>query len=374
MPFGPVPFMRWAKEIYESDGLHFLAGSGIHDLLDEEDLDLSRAPLRVWLKNSFGLPALREAIAARHRVRPEEVLAAEGASGANFLILTAWIRPGDPVLLEEPHYEPFATVLCALGARIVRVAVDREGGHEAILDALRDRRGARPRAVVVTNPHNPTGRPLPDALLAALAEQCADLGALLLVDEAYRDFLFEERPGTAYRAGLPVVSTASLTKGFGLGTLRIGWAIGPEAVIDRAIRIHDNLGVVHPALTESIGAAILSDEARMERWRERIRARVTANRDLLERFLERTDQLDGGLPRHGIIAFPRLADTARWRDGGELSEAALREDRIAVVPGRFFQRPDRIRIGVGGPEEPTRRALDRFERFLADAGERRGAR
>ncbi|MBD3162433.1 MAG: aminotransferase class I/II-fold pyridoxal phosphate-dependent enzyme, partial [Candidatus Latescibacteria bacterium] len=285
VPFGPVPFMRWAKEVYEADGIHFLAGSGIYGLLEEADLDLDRIAPRVWLKNSFGLPALRKAIAARHGVRPEQVLTAEGASGANFLILAAWIRPGDPVLLEEPYYDSFGTLLAGLQARIVRVPVDGDAGHEAILEAVRSRRGARPRAVIVTNPHNPTGRPLADSLLRSLAERCAETGALLLVDEAYRDFLFEETPGTAYREGMPVVSTASLTKGFGLGVLRIGWAIGPEELIDRAIRIHDNFGVVHPALTEAIGAAILSDAGRLAGWRERVRARVAANREHLARFL-----------------------------------------------------------------------------------------
>jgi aspartate/methionine/tyrosine aminotransferase len=158
-----------------------------------------------------------------------------------------------------------------------------------------------------------------------------------------------------------------LTKVFGLGPLRIGWAIGPEGLIARAIRIHDNLGVVHPFLTESIGERIFADAGRLRLWKERIRKRAEANRAMLDRFYRGHPEFEGGIPPAGILSFPRWRGNTEFPDAETLCRRAAEEAKIVFVPGRFYQRPDCLRIAVGGPEEETRLALDAFDLFLARA-------
>ncbi len=368
MRLEPVPYMTWAKTYLQSPDLHNLGNSGIRGVLSMADLAPALEGLSIWGSNEDGLPALREAIAGRYRVAAENVLLAEGTSLANFLVLAAWIRPGDPVLLEEPYYEPLGTVLRGVGARIRAVAVDTSSGHEALLDVLRESRGTRWRAAVVTNPHNPSGRVLGEDLLTRLADACAAQGALLVVDEAYREILFDEDPpGCAARGRQATVSTSSLTKVYGLSPLRVGWAIGPPGVLAHALRIHDNLGVNHPYLTEAIGARILADSERMAAWRARVRARVDANREALRAFLERHPRFEGACPPDGILAFPRFLGTPRLPDAQALCEGARRDARVVLVPGRFFGRPEHVRIGVGGPEDQIVRALETLARYLSDA-------
>jgi len=363
-----VAYMAWAKTHLEEPGIRNLGSSGIRDLLTMDDLgDLMRG-LSVWGHNEDGLPELREAIAARYGVAASSVLAAEGTSLANFLVLAAWVRPGDPVLLEEPFYEPLGAALGAVGARVERVPVDGPEGHTRLLDRLKSGGRVRWRAAVATHPHNPTGEPICEDLLDALAEACASQGGLLMVDEAYREILFEDPPACAARGRPAVVSTASLTKVYGLSHLRIGWAIGPSDLIARAIRIHDNLGVVHPFLTEAIGARILRDSRRMEDWRARIRSRVEANRSALGSLLEDRPELQGCLPPGGILAFPRWGGHPHLPDADSLCERLRREVKVVLVPGRFFQRPDHVRIAVGGPEGEVREALAALGRFLAEQG------
>ena len=119
-----VEYMRWAKALAMEEGIHKLAQSGIYDLLSAEDLGLDKLELHIHDKHTDGLPKLKEAIGSRYRVDANSVLTAEGSSLANFLILASWVRPGDPVLLEDPCYEPLEAVLGALGARVMRVPID----------------------------------------------------------------------------------------------------------------------------------------------------------------------------------------------------------------------------------------------------------
>ncbi len=359
-----VPYMTWAKETFHKEGIHDLGTSGIVKLISPEELGIGSADYPTEVSNDDGLPALRAAIARRHSVPVESVLAAEGTSLANFLVLAALLRPGDAVILEEPFYDPIFSVLQALGARIARIPVDGEGRHEAILDHLSRRRGGRIRAVVVTNPHNPTGRAVGDDLLKRIATACEADGATLLVDEVYREVLFENPIGCAARLHPSIVTTGSLTKVYGLSHLRIGWAIGPSALIARATRLNDNLGVVHPWITEAIGARILTDDARMDRWRTRARARVDANRASVARLLDGEPRFDGALPTHGILSFIRWRGDSRFPDAETLCRRAMEEADICLVPGRFFQRPDFIRIGAGAPEADVAAACGVLARYL----------
>ncbi len=367
MRLQPVPYMSWAKSHMESPGIHNLGSSGIRDLVPPADLDFRVLDLIGETTNEDGLPALREAIARRYRLDAERILLGEGASLANFLVYAAWIRPGDPVLIEEPHYEPIRCALAALGARIRPVAVDGPGGYEALLDALRNGRGTRWRAAVVTHPHNPSGGEIAPDLMRALAEACAAHGGILFVDEAYREILLEEPPGCAAHESDSIVVTSSLTKVFGLSHLRAGWAVGPRDLIDSARRLNDNLGVVHPYITESLTERLLSDEAKMARWKRLVEARLKENRGLLATFLDRWAIFEGGLAERGILAFPRVAPFGSIPDAETLCRRAREEANVVLVPGRFFQRPDRVRIAVGGPPEQVAAALTAFGKFLEAA-------
>src|SRR5690606_33031884 len=97
---------------------------------------------------------------------------------------------------------------------------------------------------------NPSGTLLRRDDLAPVAEACAAVGALLLVDEVYLTFLDE--PGRRSAFGLPATAIASsITKPFGLGMVRFGWLAGPEALVDAAIRYNDFGAVIYPSPSAS---------------------------------------------------------------------------------------------------------------------------
>jgi aspartate/methionine/tyrosine aminotransferase len=170
-----------------------------------------------------------------------------------------------------------------------------------------------------------------------------------VINEVYRDFVLRGAPPAGHTLGPRGVSIGSLTKVYGLGEARVGWAVGDAELMHRASRVND-FGVVNgPYVAERIGAIALARRARLLARTKEILGR---NRPLLERFLRATPALDAVRPAGGTVIFPRLRGIA---DSRGFAERALAEQRVCVVPGDFFGAPGHIRIGIGG-RDPRRLA------------------
>ena len=297
---------------------------------------------------------LREAIAARYKVSVDQIVTADGTSMANFLAMAALIAPGDEVLIERPTYELLLGVASFLGAKINRF--ERNPADAFRLDPAKvaEAMSDRTRLIVITNLHNPSNALATEEELRAIAA----LGARVLVDEVYLDSALPP-DRTAARLGPEFVCTNSLTKVYGLSGLRCGWILAEPELAERMWRLNDLFGVnqAHPA--ERLACIAF----------EHIDKVIGDNPDLLARNRERwnafagsRDDLESMPARQGITAFPR------WHGGDtERLDALLRERYdAAIVPGRWFEMPERFRVGFALPTPDFEEALNRLGSALDD--------
>lgn len=297
---------------------------------------------------------LREAIAARYKVSVDQIVTADGTSMANFLAMAALIAPGDEVLIERPTYELLLGVASFLGAKISRF--ERNPADAFRLDPAKvaEAMSDRTRLIVITNLHNPSNALATEEELRAIAT----LGARVLVDEVYLDSALPP-DRTAARLGPEFVCTNSLTKVYGLSGLRCGWILAEPEAAERMWRLNDLFGVnqAHPA--ERLACIAF----------EHIDKVIGENPDLLARNRERwnafagsRDDLETMPARQGITAFPR------WHGGDtERLDALLRERYdAAIVPGRWFEMPERFRVGFALPTPDFEEALNRLGSALDD--------
>ena len=350
-------YMRWAKE--HAAARYNLANSGLlpcatGDLVMEpEDLQENGA-------NRDGYPPLLEAIAARYGVVPEQVVSAPGASGANFLALSALVDPGDEVLVEMPTYEPILAVLEFLGARIRRFSRRFEEGWRIDFGELRSGMDGA-RLVVLTNPHNPTGVLLPPEEMAEVGRIAERSGALVLVDEVYRDIWFEETPPSHVHLGPHVIATSSLTKSYGLSGLRCGWILASPDLADRMRRAKDFMEAVDSVPGETMGAAAFRQ---LPRLAERSRSILDPNVQQVHAFLaEHSDWLDCVIPPRSMTVFPRL----RKEEDSDALHDWLRGWETSIVPGRFFEAPRHFRLGFAVSPEDVAQGLKRLSEGLRRA-------
>jgi len=349
-------YMEWAK--LRSQARFSLATSGVLDLPLAE-LPLRLEQLELTGPSLYGYEPLQALLAAKCGVAPDCVVAATGTSMGNHLVMAALLEAGDQVLIERPTYEPLLAAARYLGAEIRRFDRRFDSDFQIDVEEIARRLNAKTRLIVISNLHNPSGARTGPETLKQVGELARSVGARVLVDEVYLETLYSEAPPSAFHLGASFVATSSLTKAYGLGGLRCGWALAEPELARRLWRLNDLFGVIPAHLAERASVAVLQN---LERLAARSRAILQANRVLLDRFLESCDELDVFRPEHGTILFPRL------RKGSATEFCALLREKYetAVVPGAFFELPDHFRLGIGGRSEVLAEGLERMAQALGD--------
>jgi hypothetical protein len=345
--------MEWAKTrpVPEID----LAGSNIL-ACTIDDLPTAADALELSGSNDNGYRPLVEAIAARYGVDPGRVTTAGGTSGANFLVFAALLEPGDEVLIERPGYDPLLGAARMLGARTVRF--DRVFEDNFALDPERVRAAMTPRTrlIVITNPHNPTGVSVDASALDAIGRIAEAAGAHVLVDEVYRDVTGDTGAPAAARGDV-FLTTSSLTKSYGLSSLRAGWTIASPDLSYRIARARDVVDGTGSIVAERL--AVLAFE-HLDTLYLRARAILARNKALADAFLASHPQLEW-VTSSGTIVFPRISGMP---DAAPFVERVMREQQTALGPGSFFEAPAHFRLGYGGDSDRLREGLARVSAVL----------
>jgi aspartate/methionine/tyrosine aminotransferase len=354
--------------VLQSDYMHFakrhsaakynLATSGVADC-SLADIGVTFEDFELHGPNPYGYPALDEAIAARFNIMPEHVVTAAGASFSNHQAMAALVEPGDEVIIESPTYELMAEALGYLQANLKRVPRLMEEGFA--LDPERVKRHITPktRLIVLTNLHNPSSRLDPESVIAEVAAAADKVGALVLVDEVYRELIADDGAvATSFQPDGNIIVTSSLTKAYGLSGLRCGWILAPAVFAERMRRLDDLYAARGPFLTQKLGLIALGH---LEALRARALSMITPNRVAYRALLGNHPALEQVIFDHGTTIFPRLR-----QGGGDALLARLKAQfETSVVPGRYFGLPRHFRVGLAGDTAMTAKGLERLAEALS---------
>ncbi len=348
-------YMTWAK--YHAAAKYNLANSGLL-ACELSDLPVRIDDIAFNGRNHDGYRPLLEAIAARYGVAPECVVTAQGTSFANFLTMATVLESGDEVLIEKPAYDPFISTAAYLGAQIRRFERRFENGWQIDVDELQRLVSPRTKLIVLSNPHNPTGVVVNQATLARIGEIAAECGARVLVDEVYRDILFEDAPPVSFHLGGQFIVTSSLTKTYGLSGLRCGWVLCEPALAERMLRLNDLFGAVGVFVGDRLSVTAFQQ---LDQLLSRARAIIEPNRQLMGSFLhDHRDVLECVTAERTMIVFPRLINQA----SSDALHDRLRQAETSIVPGRFFEMPNHFRLGFGIRTEDVAEGLRRLSQAL----------
>jgi 2-aminoadipate transaminase len=321
----PISFARGAPslDIVDVEGLKAAAAEGF----------ASDPAGMTGYGTAIGYPRLRQWIADRHQVAPEQVIVTNGSMQADAFLFDALVEPGDSVIVERPTYDRTLLSLRNRGADVRMVELETDGidvaGVERVLAA-----GARPKlAHIIPNFQNPAGY----TLSAPKREQ------LLGLARRYEFTVFEDDPYVALRfEGTPletmlsmdgerVVYASSFSKTVCPG-IRVGYLVGPSELIARIVKIATNTYISPSMVSQAIvynfctsGALERSIETVKAALRERAQALCEALRDKLPEA--RFEEPEGG--------YFLWVDLPRGTDVGALFTAAAERD-LQFVKGSDF--------------------------------------
>jgi histidinol-phosphate aminotransferase len=300
----------------------------------------------VHLYPDGGSGALRQALGRGLGIDPAQIVVGNGADELITLIALAAFEPGDEIVMPQPSFEPYATGATIAGARMVQSPLR---GYDTDLDDMRRRVTVRTKAVFLCSPHNPAATIIRRRSLLAFLDALGDDPPLVVLDEAYRDFVDDpEYPdGVALLPRYPrLLILRTFSKIAGLAGLRVGYAIGSLETIDRLNRVRAPYNVNR--LGQVAALAALEDPQHAERTRTLV---------LEERRFLMTGLAERGLtcsPSQANFLLVRVADAARTR------ERLLRAG-ILVRDGAGVGFPGHLRVSIG-----TREVNERVLKLLEE--------
>jgi aspartate aminotransferase len=320
-----------------------------------------------------GIPELREAIAAdvaRSRgieVGAEQVVVTPGGKPIMFFAILALVEEGDEVLLPNPAFPIYESMVNFVGGRPVFVPLRQENEFRFHLDEFQAGISDRTKLVILNSPANPTGGVLTPEDIAGLAEILRDRPDIfVLSDEIYSRLLYES-PFTsiASEPGLGPDGRTIILDGFSKTYAMTGWRLGygvmPERLAEAVSRLQVNSNSCTNAATQYAGlAALTGPQDGVERMLTEFRAR----RDLIVGGLNDLPGVECVTPQGAFYAFPRITGTGHTAK--ELADLLMEEAGVACLSGTGFGKYGEgpLRFSYANSRENISRALEKMGEAL----------
>lgn len=316
---------------------------------------------------TWGAPRFREALVKKQRhwmaidLDPEaHVVVTCGSTEAMMSAMMTACNPGDKVIIFSPYYENYGAVTILSGAQPIYVPLHPP---DFIFDPdqLRAAFAQNPKAIVLCNPSNPSGKVFSQEELEFIADLSKEHDTFVVTDEVYEHIVY--RPHRhRYMAALPemfdrTISCSSLSKTYNMTGWRLGYVLGPETVIAGARKVHDFLTVGAPAPLQEAAATALELPSS---YYEQLTADYTRKRDL---FLACLDEAGLSYTRPQGTYYVMVDCTAYGvNNDREFCRWLAKEIGVGAVPGSsFFHEPVNHLI---------RLHFARSEEILAEVGKR----
>jgi aspartate aminotransferase/aminotransferase len=325
-------------------------------------------PAGFHYSHSRGVPELRERVARYYgerygvQVNPEtEVLLTAGSKAAIYFAMLAALDPGDEVLVPEPMWVSYPEQ-----ARLCH-AVPKAIPYPSTVSDFEKYLSSKTRMLVINNPNNPSGYVYSEKELRYLSDLAKSNDIYLLSDEAYSDFLIEDKfysAGHFDQAKSNTIICNSISKNLGISGWRIGYAISNAAFVNQLLKVNQHV-ITCPA-TNLQHYLVKHFDDLLELTDPQIKA-VVEKRSMVAAYL-RSAGLEAVPGTAGFYLFVSIAPSRL--NSQEFAMKLLEQDKICVVPGvGYGQSCDRhIRISVGSePLEKIYRGIDCIKKLILES-------
>src|SRR6267142_4485463 len=317
-----------------------------------------------------GLPSLREAICEELNFRnvralPDRVLVTPGAKPILFYGFLATLSAGDEVLIPDPGFPIYASMVRFCGGTPVSVPPRLDQGRALDLDVLERAITPRTRMIVFNSPSNPTGAVVPEADLRRLAALAQKHDLWVLADEIYRRIRYvAPEPSTASLPGMRdrTILVDGFSKAYAMTGWRLGWGLFPAALAPHAVRLMINSNTCTAAFVQEAGlAALRGPQDAVDAMVAQFRTR----RDAIVSRLRRIPGVRCHDPAGAFYAFPDVRDLPL--PAAALADRLLEEEAVALLDGAGFGPggSGHLRLSFASSLESLEEAADRFGRLVA---------
>jgi aminotransferase len=357
-----VAFLSWAKPT-----------SGTPHHIEEAAIEAIKKGLVGGYSPTNGLDDLRRAIAIKLKkdnnieAKPSEVMVTVGAIEGLAAACMAVIDPGDEVILPTPTYSTHIRQVLMASGKPVFVPTIEENGFALDIQSIKDALTPKTKAILYCSPSNPSGTVFRESDLRELAEIAIKNNLVVITDEAYEYFVFDDRKHFSI-ASIPemkknVISCFTFTKTYAMTGWRVGYLHADDELFAQIGKAHIPFAICAPVVSQYAAlAAITGSQECVANFREH----YLSTRDLM---CERLNKLNSVFayqkPGGSYLMFPRIL-VPQGKDSTEFCKTLLREAKVSTTPGIAFgpTGESHLRLSFCVPHEMINKAFDRMEKFF----------
>lgn len=319
---------------------------GAPDAIKQAAIDAINADINQYAI-TWGAKSLRDALAQKFKdyngveIDPEtDITVCCGSTEAMMAALLAVTNPEDEIIISSPFYENYGpdAILCNATPRYI---THHPPDWSFDPEELRGLFNEKTKAIIITTPHNPTGKVYSREELEIIAELCKEYDALAITDEIYEHILYDDAEHISM-ASLPGMQDRTITingisKTYALTGWRVGWCIANQKITESIRKVHDFLTVGAAApLQEGAVAGLCMANA----YYEQMAKDYLARREMLWSALEKAGFGMYDKPKGAYYIIVDIADFD-FPDDVAFSKYLVEDIGIAVVPGSsFYSKPE----------------------------------
>jgi len=315
-----------------------------------------------------GIIELRRAVADKYisehglAYEPDsEIVVTNGVAEGIFLAVNALLNPGDQVLIPDPRWVNYAPDAFTALAEPVSYTLVEEEGFQPDPEEIADKITSRTRMLILASPSNPTGGVIGPDVLAELARLAVEHDLVVVSDEIYEKIIFPptQHICAASLEGLRerTVILNGLSKFYSMTGWRLGFALGPAALIEPMLRYHQYMITSTNTFAQWGGVeALRGDQGPAVAMVEEFKRR----RDTIADAVDGLPGFSCSKPAGAFYFFPSIGDTGL--SGVELAQLLLEEAGVATVAGEHFGRKGagHIRISFANSLENLKEAVEKI--------------
>ncbi len=304
---------------------------------------------------------------------PEQILVSCGGKHTLYNISQAIFDTGDEVVVLSPHWVTYPAQVSLAGASPVFVDTTRSPALAPTADDLSGVLTKRTRAVIFSNPSNPSGKVYTRDELEVVAQFALKNDLILIADEMYEQLVYGDNEFISIASLGDEIKERTITvngvsKAYAMTGWRIGYAAGPREIIKAMTKIQGQMTSNPNSIAQyAAKEALMGDQRSVEK----MRAAYQQRRDYVVKSFNEIDGVTCRMPEGAFYAFPHVAELfaksyrgRRIAGSVELCSYLLEEGHVALVPGAAFGCDEYMRLSYAADMESIRTGLNRIKQAV----------
>lgn len=291
----------------------------------------------------------------------DQVRGTVGALHGMYLTMQALLNPGDEVIIHEPYFSPYKDQILLAGGQPVIVPTYEKDDFQLDLTLLAQAITEKTKAIIINSPNNPTGAVFSDSTLKGIAALAQEHNLVILADEVYEAFCYEQSyTPMATFAPEHTITFSSFSKTFAMTGWRIGYMIAPAHVNLVLKQINESVTYSAPTLSQQAGIYALTH---YQTFAEKTKALFAERLAYIEKRIATIPFLNLGPVKGSIYAFVNIEKSGLT--SVPFTEKLVKETQVLVIPGEAFGESGKhyVRIAATQDLQQLKAAFDRIEQL-----------